>query len=168
MKAKVSAEVRVGTLFHCLLFAQQKAIKDVLGSGTESFVQPMLESLARIGRESRMKMFELKKIDEAVASFSSMLIDDGIVKNLKFTETGQNRYLLKVEGCVWAKRIHKELKPRDETCPIALIVMAMYRKCVGEKVRETDSKYLADGIETELRPLFRNVQAISEPSEITN
>ena len=168
MKTKVSAELSIGTLFHGLLFAQQKAIKDALGSGSEAFVQPMLQILARVGMEGGVKIFRFKNMDEAVASFSRMLVDGGFVKSVKFTETGQNRYLLKVEGCAWAKHIHKELKPKDVTCPIALIVMAIYRKYTGEKVEETDSKHLTDGTETEIKPLFSNVQVICESNKVTN
>ena len=168
MKTKVSAELNIGTLFHCLLFAQQKTIQDALGSGSEAFIQPMLEILARVGREGGVRIFRFKNLDEAVASFSRMLVEGGIIKNVKFTETGQNRYLLKVEGCAWARHIHKELEPKDVTCPMALIFMAMYRKYLGEKVEETGSKYLEDGTETEIKPLFSNVQVISESNKITN
>jgi hypothetical protein len=169
MKTKVSAvELNIGTLFHCLLFAQQKAIRDALGSGSEAFVQPMLEILAKVAMEGDVKIFEFENVEEAVASFSKMLVDSGIVKNVNFRKTGQNRYLLKVEGCAWAKHIHKELEPKDVTCPFALIVMAMHRKYSREKVEETDSKYLADGTETEIRPLFSNVHVLSEPRKITN
>ncbi len=146
------AGLNIGTLFHGLLFAYQKAAKNVLGSGCEVFVQPTLEILANINDEYNLGLFKDKTLEKAVASFSKMLLNANAVKKITFKDMGSGKYLLRVDGCAWAKHIHKELKPKDVTCPFALIVMAIYRKYSGEKVEETESRYFEEGTETEIRP----------------
>jgi hypothetical protein len=151
MGSEESAWLNVGTLLHGLLFAYQKATKDLLGSGCEVFVQPTLDILAKIHDKDDLKLFRGKTLEEAVASFSKMLTNAKVVRGITFEKTGPEKYLLRIGGCAWAKHIHKELEPKDVTCPLALIVMAIYRKYSGQKVEETESKYLEEGTETEIR-----------------
>ena len=161
MNPESSVQLKIATLFHGLLFAYQKGVKNVLGSGSEVFVQPMLEILERVSIESEWRIFESGNLDEAVASFCRMLVEGHVVKNIRLVQARSNRYLLKVDGCVWAKRIHEELQPKDVTCPIALILMSIYRRYTNEKVEETESRYLREGTETEIKPLFSDVQTVN-------
>lgn len=164
MNAEEAVQMDIATLFHGLLFAYQKAAKDVLGSGCEVFVQPTLEILAKIYDQ---KLFRGKTLEEAVASFSEMLLKARALRKISFEKVGSERYLLRIDGCAWAKHVHKELKPKDVTCPLALIVMAIYRKYSGEKIEETESKYFEEGNETEIRPFnpaltWRTVEQTAE------
>lgn len=149
MDSEDAVQLDIGTLLHGLLFAYQKATKDALGSGCEVFLRPTLEILAKIHYE---EIFRGRTLGEAVASFSEMLLKGRVVEKISFEKIGSEKYLLRIDGCVWAKRIHKELKPKDVTCPFALIVMAIYGKYSGEIVEETESKYFEEGTETEIRP----------------
>jgi hypothetical protein len=151
MDSKDAIQLNIGTLFHGLLFAYQKATKDILGSGSEVFVQPMIQILEGIYDEKGIQLFKDRNLEDAVASFSEMLEEGKIVKEVSFKKVGRARYLLKIDGCIWARHIHKELKPKDATCPIALIVMAIYSKYSHEKVEETESTYYEDGTETEIK-----------------
>ena len=141
----------VGALLHGLLFAYQKATKQVLGSGWEIFVNPTLEILAKIDEREGSHLCTGANLDEAMTAYSKMLHDAGIVEKIIFEKIGDNKYLFKVDGCIWAKHIHQELKPKDVTCPLALIAMSMYRKYKNVKVEETESKYLEKGTETVIK-----------------
>jgi hypothetical protein len=154
MGSEESTQLDIAELFHGLLFAYEKAARNVLGSGCEVFVQPTLEILQKIYDKKGLKLFQGKSLDEAVASFSKMLLEAKLVKRIGFDRIGQDKHLLKIDGCAWAKHIHRELKPKDATCPLALIVMAIYRKYLGEKVEEAESKYLAEGTETIIKPFY--------------
>ena len=152
MSFEKDAQMNVATLFHSLLFAYEKAARKVLGSGCEVFVHPTLEILDKISEEQHLQLFAGTSLEEAVASFSKMLEQGKIVRKVGFRKIGPERYLLKIDGCAWAKHIHKELRPKDATCPYALIVMAIYRRYMGGKAEETESKYCEDGNETEIKP----------------
>jgi hypothetical protein len=41
-----------------------------------------------------------------------------------------------------------ELEPKDVTCPLALIAMAVFEKATGKKVKVSESKYNREGTET--------------------
>lgn len=152
MSSKETEEMSIATLFHGLLFAYQKATKEMLGSGWEAFVHPTLEILARIDERSGSRLVRAKSLEEAMGSFSDMLLRLKAVKKICFEKIGKDKYLLKIDGCAWAKHVHEELKPKDVTCPLALVVMAIYKRYTGNKVEETESKYFAEGTETVIRP----------------
>ena len=151
---ELKEQLNIATLFHGLLFAYQKTARNILGSGSEVFVQPTLDILARISEKQDSWLFKHHSMEEAANAFLNMLLKAKAIKSFCFKKTGREKYVLNIDGCVWAKHIHKELQPRDATCPYALVIMAIYRKYSGEKVEETESRYMEEGTETEIRPLF--------------
>lgn len=137
----------VATLLHCLLFAYQKAAKEILGTGTAVFVHPTLELLRKIDEKRNLNL-KAKNLDEAWANLSDFFLKSNIVKEFSFKKIGPNEYLLRVDRCAWAKHIHEELEPKDVTCPLALIAMAVFEKATGRKVKVAESKYYREGTET--------------------
>ena len=171
MKTLSAAEVgqmSVATLFHGLLFAYQKATKEILGSGCEVFLHPTLEILEKISGAGDPQLSTCENLEEAVNAFSNMLHKANVVENLSLTKIEPERYLLKVQGCAWARHIHRQLEPKDVTCPMALVVMAMFKKCIGDKVEETESHYLEDGTETEIKSFHRFLQVSVMNSDESN
>jgi hypothetical protein len=152
MSSERNGQLDVGTLFHSLLFAYQKAVRDALGSGCEAFVHPMLATLRKIDEKRGSKLLKCESLDEAFAALSGFMLKTGAVKGFSFRRKGKE-FVLRVDGCAWASHIHEELKPKDVTCPYALIAMAIFEKYTGEKPEETESKYFADGTETEIKAL---------------
>ena len=137
-----------GALFHCLLFAYQKAVKEILGSGCSVFVHPTLDLLKKIDMKRNLNLIKGKNLDETWRNLSEFFLKANLVKEFSFRKTGPRKYVLRVNGCLWARHIHEELKPKDVTCPYALIAMAAFEKATGKRVKLADSKYLKEGTET--------------------
>jgi len=76
-----------------------------------------------------------------------------IVGEFRFEKLGSERYVLRVDGCVWASHIHAELKPEDVTCPFALLAMSIFEKVLNGKVRVADSEYFKTGTRTRIELL---------------
>jgi hypothetical protein len=143
----------LATLFHSLLFAYQKSVKELLGSGSAIFVHPMIETLNNVERKRGLNLLKGKSLDEAYANLSNFFLKTGVVKEFTFQKVDSEKYVLKVDGCIWASHIHEELKPKDVTCPYALLAMAVFEKVTGRKVKVADSIYLQTGTETIIEAL---------------
>ncbi len=141
-------ELDIGTLFHCILFAYQKSLKDILGTGSAVFVHPVLNIIARINEKRGVNLVEGEGIDEVFDNLSRIIQKTGIVKEYRFEKVAPERYVLHVDGCFWAPHIHEELKPRDVTCPLALLAMSVFESVLKGQVKVSDSEYLRDGTET--------------------
>ena len=105
-------ELDVGTLFHCILFAYQKALKDILGTGSAVFVHPVLKTVARISEKQGINLVEGDSIDEVFDNLSRLIEETGFLKEFRFEKLGSERYVLHIDGCVWASHIHEELSLR--------------------------------------------------------
>ena len=143
----------VGTLLHGMLFAYQKAVKDVLGTGSAVFVHPILEIVRRIGGRTGVNLMSGSNVDEVFANLSTIVPTAGIMKAFRFEKLGHQRYVVHVEECVWAPHIHHELKPKDVTCPFALLAMAVFEEATKGKIRVMDSEYSQNGTKTTIELL---------------
>jgi hypothetical protein len=145
--------MEIGTIFHNLLFAYQKSLKNVLSTGSEIFVDPTINLLLQIEEEDRLKLVSSKTLDEALQNFADFLVKAKVVRACNFEKTGEDRYIFKVEDCIWANHIHKALNPKDVVCPHSLVAMALYKKFTGNTVNDRESTYYSNGSETVLEPL---------------
>jgi len=143
----------IATIFHTLLFAYQKSVKELLGSGSAIFVHPTIETLNKIEKKRGLNLFKGKSLDEVYANLSDFFLKTGVVKEFTFEKVGADKYILRVDGCMWARHIHEELKPQDVTCPYALLAMAVFEKATGRKVKVADSRYFKEGTETIIEAL---------------
>lgn len=143
----------VGTLLHNLLFSYQKAAKGILGSGQEVFYHPTIDLLLKIEENAKLKLVSAESLDEALGNFSTFLVKAQVMRNFAVNKSENGRYVVAVEGCVWANHIHHELEPKDVICPWAMVAMAIVQKFKVERMTETESKYLPDGSETVIEPL---------------
>lgn len=142
----------IAALFHCLLFSYQKNVERVLGSGSAIFVHPTIELLAKIDERRGLNLIRGKSVEETWDNLSRFFLKSGVVKEYGFRKIGAGRFVLRLDGCVWAKHVHGELKPKDSTCPLALVAMAAFEKVTGKKVRVVDSEYFEEGTETVIEP----------------
>ena len=138
----------VGTLLHGTLFAYQKAIKEILGTGSAIFVHPVLDVIRRINERTGVNLLTGSTVDEVFANLSAIMPTSGIMKAFRFEKLSPNKYVLHVEECVWAPHIHHELKPSDVTCPFALLAMAVFEEATKGKIRVVDSEYAQNGTKT--------------------
>ena len=143
----------IGTIFHNLLFSYQRSLKNVLGTGSEIFVDPTINVLLNIEEEDRLKLVSSKTLEEALQNFADFLVKAKVAGACSFKKAGDDKYAFKVNDCIWANHIHKALNPKDVVCPYGLVAMALYKKFKGNKVNERESTYYSNGSETTLEPL---------------
>lgn len=143
----------MATLMHGTLFAYQKAVKDILGTGSAVFVHPILDILKGIHKRTGANLIKGSNIDEVFENLAKVMPTTGFVKALRFEKLAPKRYVLHVDGCAWAPHIHGELKPKDVTCPYALIAMSIYQEVSESKVKVAGSEYSENGTKTRIEPL---------------
>ena len=145
-------KLEVMTLYHCVFFAYQKAVHDILGTGSDIFVSPLLDNVRRIIAECDVKLTESKTLDEAFKNLSRTFESSGVLKKYWVERLDPDGFILHIEGCCWAPYVHRALKPKDVICPYALIAMAMFEKFVG-KVKPTRSEHSEGGARTVIQLL---------------
>lgn len=138
----------IPTFFHTMLFAYQKKLKDILGSGEAVFVHPVLETINMFEKKKGLKLIKGETLDEIFENFSKKLVNANVARRAWFEKLGPKRYLLHVEGCAFASPSHDFLRPKDVLCPYALIAMSIFQSVSGRKVKITQSEFTADGTRT--------------------
>lgn len=140
--------VDVNSFFHTILFAYQKSVKDLLGSGEATLIQPILDKIITVTTKQNVDLLEEKHPDKILENFLEKLLKKGMVKWVEFEEVEDGKYLFHVEGCQFSKHIHGFLNTKDTTCPLALAVMAFLQVSTGKKVLPTESEYTKTGTKT--------------------
>lgn len=144
----------VETLMHRVLFAYQKATKDILGTGAAILLRPTLDILKKINEGAEeVNLIKGRNIDEVFEKLSKVMPATGLVKELRFEKLSPKRYVLHVDGCVWARHIHKKLKPKDMICPYALLAMSLFEEVLKAKVKVSYSEYHENGNKTRIESL---------------
>ena len=143
----------IGTIFHNLFFSYQKSLKNVLGTGSEIFVDPTINLLMNIEDEDRLKLVSSPTLEEALKNFGDFLVKSKVIQSYDIEKTGEEKYAFKVNDCVWAGHIHKTIQPKDVVCPFGLVAMALYKKFTGNTLNERESTYYPNGSQTTLEPL---------------
>jgi hypothetical protein len=99
-------QMDIATLYHCVFFAYQRAVHEILGSGSVIFVSPVLDTIRKIGARTGINPTESKSIDEAFENLSRAFEGSGFVRKYRFEKLGPNKFVLHVDGCLWASHIH--------------------------------------------------------------
>ncbi|MGD6810606.1 MAG: hypothetical protein ACQCN3_12990 [Candidatus Bathyarchaeia archaeon] len=142
----------VGTIYHNLLFSYQRSLKQHFGTRSAIYVHPTLEHLLKMEEQGGLKLADNKTFEEAVAVFTDFLVKGKIVSSCKLENDGEDKYIFRVEGCIWSGKVHTQVNLKDVTCPYAMVVMAFYKKYKGFVANECESEYFHDGTETILEP----------------
>lgn len=145
--------IDIPTFFHTILFAYQKKLKDILGSGEAIFVHPILDTITIIEREKGLNLIKGETLDEVFENFANELKKTKIVAEATFKQIDTNKYMFTIDGCIFAEHAHDLLKPKDVACPYALIAMAMFQSVTGKKVNPTESVFTEKGADTIIEEL---------------
>jgi len=147
--------LEVGTVYHSLLFSYQRGLKYYMGPRANVYVHPAIEHLLNMDEEGGLKLDNSKSFEEALSVFTDFLVRSKMVKNCTLEKTDEEKYVFRVEGCIWAGKVHtRQVSLKDVTCPYALVAMAFYKKYKGFISRENASECFHDGTVTVLEPAF--------------
>ena len=138
----------MGELFHSVLFAYQKTVKDILGSGEAALLHPVLDKINLATYKHSPSLLEEEYIDKILENFLEDILKSGAVKWIDIEEIENGKFILHIKGCIYSKGIHEFLNTKDTTCPLALTIMAFIQAATGRKVRPTDSEYTSNGTNT--------------------
>lgn len=128
-------------------------MKDILGTGSAVFVHPVLKTVTRISDKQGINLSEGETIEEVLDNLSKLIEDTKIIREFRFEKLAPEKYVLHIDDCVWATHIHEELKPKDVTCPFALLAMSIFEKVLNGKVKVADSEYFKTGTRTRIELL---------------
>jgi hypothetical protein len=138
----------VAAVFHCVLFAYQKAQRDILGEASSSIVVdqvvPIIESI--LGKAAS-GLVNSKDADDALRKLSQFLVASGLVEKVEI-KRGVGRYHMDIDGCMFAEHVHDLLKPKDVTCPLAVFAMAIAQKTGKQKAKISPSEITPKGAKT--------------------
>jgi hypothetical protein len=111
--------LEVGTLYHSLLFSYQRALRLHMGPRADMYVHPAIEHLLNMDDEGGLKLDKSKTFEEAVSAFTDFLVRSKIVKNFILEKVDEDQYVFRVEGCIWAGKVHtRQVSFKDVTCPM--------------------------------------------------
>jgi hypothetical protein len=140
----------VEILFHILLFVHKAVVQDILGTGAAVFEHPTYDALKRVLEKEGINLARGETIKEALDNYARMLQKSGLVEEVWFERSGSNRYILHVDKCIYAKRLHICLKPflRGQSCRYALLAAAIFQKFHGKKPKVAPSSFTKEGTQT--------------------
>jgi hypothetical protein len=140
----------VEILFHILLFIHKGIIKDILGTGAAIFDHPTFDALRKVLEKEDIHLVKGETVEEALENYSRLLQDSGLVKEVRFEKLEPNKYTLHINKCVYAKRLHRCLKPflKGQTCRYALLATAIFQKFYGGQPKMAPSDFFEEGTKT--------------------
>jgi hypothetical protein len=147
-RAKVSL---LPAILHTTLFSYQKAMKECLGAGATVMIPHILELLGGVPDEAVKEFMNSKSMEEGLEKLSKILKDARVAEKVSIERMDDEQYLLKIEDYVFADSVHKLLKPKDVTCPFAIVMMALFEKVHSKKVKINESLYTDTGTETVIK-----------------
>jgi hypothetical protein len=142
----------ISTVYHNLLFSYQRSLKTYLGSRAGVYVHPTIDHLLRMEEQGGLKLVNSETLEEALKAFADYLVKGGMVGACSVESIGEDRYVFRVEKCIFAPKVHSQVNVEDVTCPYGLVAMALYKKFKGQIANERESEYHANGTETILEP----------------
>jgi hypothetical protein len=146
MEKNSTLDIRL--FFHTVLFAYQKKMKQILGSGESVFIHPILNTINLVYEKEDLKLIDGKNLDEVFANFSKRLNETGMVKNAEFEKIDDEKFVFYIDGCAFAEHSHTLLDPKDAACPYALLAMSIFESVTGKKVKIADTVFNDTGGKT--------------------
>jgi len=148
LTGKKLTQLDVASLFHGVLFAYQKALKDVLGQTPSSLIaKQAIPIFERIDEKAALGLANTKSPDKALNKFAKLLMDSELAKKVSLEKHSQG-YNFDVDGCAFASHVHDMLQPKDVTCPWAIIAMSIVQKTSNRKVEMSLSEFYPEGSKT--------------------
>jgi hypothetical protein len=142
----------VEMLFHILLFVHKAVIQDILGTGAAIFDHPTYDTLKRVLEKEGINLVRGETLKEALDNYAEMLQKSGLVKEVRFEKSDSNQFILHVDKCVYARRLHPCLKPflKGQSCRYALLAASIFRKFNGGKPKVAPSDFTEEGTKTRI------------------
>jgi hypothetical protein len=145
----------VEILFHILLFVHKAVIHDILGTGAAVFEHPTYNALKAVLEKEGITLAKGENLKEALDNYARMLEKSGLVKKVWFEQPDSDGYILHIDGCVYAKRLHSCLKPflKGQSCRYALLAAAIFQKFHGSKPKLEPSIFTEEGTKTRIKTI---------------
>lgn len=122
------AELDVAALFHSILSAYRRTLRDLVGDAVTSTIAyrtiPIIESIIE---KSSPELTNTDNTDDALKKFADLLVVSKLVSEDHLEKDGE-KCVLDIGRCVFAEHVHSMLSPKDVTCPWAIIAMSMVQK----------------------------------------
>ncbi|MCP8313291.1 MAG: hypothetical protein H3Z53_02805 [archaeon] len=122
------AQSDISVLFHSVLFAHQMALRNNLGEIPSAVITtkvvPIIEGMIE---KDFPELANAENTDDALKKFIDLLRASGFVLRANIEKDGE-KYILNIDGCVFGGHVHPMLKPKDVTCPWAILAMSIIQK----------------------------------------
>jgi DNA-binding Lrp family transcriptional regulator len=120
----------LASMMHGLLFAYQKVFINLFGNDSRKLYPYIMEELSHVLVEGENPIIDSKRsLDENVKRCISFISNEEFLKDLKFEQVGENRYMFEVGECSFGTSgVHEILKIKEGICPFAL----MMATCLSE------------------------------------
>jgi hypothetical protein len=143
----------IGSMLHGLLFAYEKVFLNLFGKQeAKKLFSYIIEELVPILYDERNQVIDKSLgIEENIERLQYFLSNENFIKDLKIEKLDENKYVIDVGECVFAKEgIHEILKMKEGSCPYALIAAAVLTSVEGEDqyVNVGDSEFTELGSKT--------------------
>jgi hypothetical protein len=125
---KKMTEVEIGSIFHALLFAYEKVFLNFYGKEeTKKLFAYIIEEVMPILFDERNLVIDKSlSVEENMKRFECFLSNEVFVKGLKIEKINDNKYVINIEECSFAKGgIHETLEMKGGSCPYALLFAAV-------------------------------------------
>jgi len=99
-----------------------------------------------------LKLTDNKTFEEAVSVFADFLTKGKIVTTCQIEKVEKDKYVFRVEGCIWSGKVHTQVNLKDVTCPYAMVAMALFKKFKGMVANERESEDFYNGTVTVFEP----------------
>jgi len=141
-------QLDVAAVFHNILFAYQRIIMDFQGEVSSSVIAARtLPFVEKIIEKISPELANAENMDIALKKLVDLLIDSRLVNKASIEKEGE-KYILNIDGCIFAEYVHNMLKPKDVTCPWAIFAMSVVQKTSERRVKISLSEFNPLGSKT--------------------
>jgi hypothetical protein len=148
LTADASSVSDLAAVFHSVLFAYQKVLRDAAGEiPAQTITSLTVPVVKEILERTSPGLLNTEKVDDALRKLSEWVNNTGTVQRFRI-ERSDDRYISIVEGCSFAQSVHSMLKPTDVTCPWAIVTMAVLQSVGKRKVKVNPSEFSSSGSRT--------------------
>lgn len=118
--------------------------------GPAIFENPTFDAMVKVLEKENLHFNRGESLEEALENYSKLLQESGLVKEARFEKLGPREYVLHIDKCIYAGRLHRCLKPflKDQSCRYALLTASIFRKFNGCTPMVAPSDFTEEGTKT--------------------
>ena len=106
-----------------------------------------LHFVEKIIERASPDLAKAENADAALRKRADLLVTSEFVNKANVKKEGE-KYILNIDGCMFAEHVHDMLKPKDVTCPWAIFAMSIAQKTSKRKVKISLSEFKSLGSKT--------------------